>query len=204
MVLLYGINSDDVRLQNVEKWVHRLGTEIDPDPREWTKYYCHWRLSISRPVDFLAGLLVKRSISLSVAESCTGGAIADALTSVAGASSFFDGGVVTYTAHAKQVLLNIPGLLPPGCVAPQLSMQMAKGIRETLGSELGLGITGALGPSTPHPDIRVGEVYIAIVGLGTEEVAKFNFSGDRHTIKASAVAAGLNFILTYLARWNRA
>ena len=193
-----------------------LGTRITPHPQGvylnlsdkrltkelWDRYYPHWQLGVQDPGRFLALLLTDKKLTLALAESCTGGGIANALTNQPGASQYLQGGVVVYTPEAKTKLLGIPrDELPPGGVGPNLTLAMAASIGSVLKADLGLGITGALGPLSPAPDVSVGEVYIAVQGMGKSKVCKFNFCGDRQTIKTAAIDAAINFVLVCLARW---
>jgi len=141
-------------------------------------------------------------MTLALAESCTGGGIADALTDIPGASRMLVGGVVAYTPSAKSQLLGLKARdLPAGSVGAALTENMAVNIRSILGASLGLGITGALGPISPSEHVHLGEVYISVAGLGRSMVSKFKFSGDRQTIKVAAIDAAINYLLTYIARW---
>lgn len=150
----------------------------------------------------LVNELHKHKLSLCTAESCTGGGIADRITDVPGASQVFVGAVVAYTPEAKSILLNLPAEdIPPGAVGEKLTVAMAAQAKSLLGTDLALGVTGALGPASPAENIRVGQIFISIAGLGHQEVKQFNFAGDRQTIKEAAVNAGIDFLLAYIARW---
>ncbi len=150
----------------------------------------------------LVQLLAEHRLSLALAESCTGGSIAGLITDIPGASQVFAGGVVAYTPEAKTSLLGLVAAeLPPGCVGAELTKAMAVRVVSRLRTDLALAITGALGPTSPAESIQVGEVYISIVGLGQQEVKKFIFAGDRQTIKDAAVAASIDNLLAYIARW---
>lgn len=197
-----------------ENLVAKEGVRVSPHPqgvnlafterklvREyWQTYYPHWRLNFSNPPLALLQLMQKYNLTLALAESCTGGGIASRLTDFAGASRVLAGGVVVYTPLAKSRLLGLADL-PPGCVAASLTQRMAAKIRSALGADLGLGITGALGPQSPAEHIQVGEIYIGVHGLGQNLVRKFKFSGDRQTIKGVAIEAAFNILMAYVARW---
>lgn len=168
----------------------------------WKKSYAHWRLQFSNPPQALVKLLARRGFSLAVAESCTGGALANAITDIPGASRVFCGGMVVYTAKAKAALLGTAAdKLPPGCVDPLLTGRLATAIASQLKSDMGLGVTGVLGPALPGPAAELGTVYIAAFYRRRLAVHQFNFSGDRHTIKTLATAAGVNLALATMARW---
>lgn len=168
----------------------------------WRKSYAHWRLQFSNPPRALVNILTQRGCSLAVAESCTGGALASAITDVPGASRVFCGGMVVYTARAKAALLCSPaGKLPPGCVDPLLTGRLAIAAASRLNSDMGLGVTGVLGPAIPGPRVKLGTVYIAVFHRRRLAIHRFNFSGDRHTIKTLATEAGVNLALATMARW---
>lgn len=150
----------------------------------------------------LVETLINYHLSLGTAESCTGGGIADRITDIPGASRVFVGGVVVYTPEAKTILLNLPASeIPLGAVGEELTASMASRVSSLLGTDLALGITGALGPTSPGEHIKVGQVYISIAGLGHQEVNQFIFSGDRQTIKEAAVGTSIDLLLAYIARW---
>jgi|SRR5690554_1809078 len=145
--------------------------------------------------------LSHHGLTLAVAESCTGGGIANTLTDVAGASEVFMGGVVVYTPQAKIKLLRLQDRdLPIGCIGAELSQKMAVAIRTQLKSHLGLGITGALGPTSPAT-VQIGDVYIAVAAPTKQVVQKFHFPGDRQKVKAEAIAAACRLLLSCIERW---
>lgn len=156
----------------------------------------------SERAEKLVQLLACNGLSLALAESCTGGSIAGRITDIPGASRVLAGGVVAYTPEAKTVLLGLSASeLPRGCVGEELTKVMAARALSLLGTDLALAITGALGPDSPAESVQVGEVYISIAGLGRHEAEKFIFAGDRQTIKEAAVAASIDSLLAYIARW---
>lgn len=146
--------------------------------------------------------LAKRGFTLALAESCTGGAIADRITNIPGASKVLVGGSVVYTPEAKMILLGLDQKdIPPGSVSGELSKKMAMAIQSKLNTDFALAITGALGPETPDPTIAVGEVYIAVTDPGDIKLVEFKFTGDRQTIKEEAVCSALGILLETIARW---
>lgn len=208
MPVLFGLNQDDLSpVLGVEYHIHPQGVFLTfTDRRQisacWKTYYLFWKLGYTHPPQALVHILTVKKLTLAVAESCTGGGICNALTDIPGASKVLSGGAVAYTPSAKSTLLGIDREeLPPGCVDANLTLKMAENIKNLLGTDLALGITGALGPETPSDNICVGEVYLALAGLNHSVTAKFNFTGDRHTIKKAAIAAALNALLAYIARW---
>lgn len=115
-------------------------------------------------VGFVAGMLASRGETLSVAESCTGGALASVFTSMPGASEYFLGGVVSYSNDVKADALGVNrrDLDEYGAVSRQVAEQMAEGVRRMTGSTYGLATTGVAGPSGGTPEKPVGTVWLAV------------------------------------------
>lgn len=141
-------------------------------------------------------LLLSRSESVAVAESCTGGMLAARLTDVAGSSRYFMGGVVSYSNRAKQELLGVAsGVLElHGAVSSQVAKAMAEGVRERLDSTCGIGITGIAGPGGATRNKPVGLVYIALVWEDEVWIKRFVFPGDRSSIREQSVIAALDLL----------
>ncbi len=139
--------------------------------------------------------------TLAVAESCTGGGLADAVTDVAGSSDYFLGGVVAYANRVKEQLLGVdPAVLATqGAVSEPVAIQMAEGVRRGLGSDLGVGITGIVGPGGGSAEKPVGLVYIAVAGPRGHAVRRYLWAGDRIGNKRSSVQAALELLLERLA-----
>ena len=133
---------------------------------------------------------------LAVAESCTGGLLAARLTSVSGASHAFLGGVVAYHDSVKIEQLGVdPGLLDRvGAVSEEVARAMAAGIRDLLGSQVGVGITGVAGPDGGTAEKPVGQVWIAVDVEGRVAVHGGRFIGDRAEIRFRSTQTALNMI----------
>src|SRR5512133_3067968 len=112
----------------------------------------------------VVGRLVKHSLSLCTAESCTGGLVAGRITNVSGASGCFEGGFVTYSNAAKSRIIGVPeGLIEKyGAVSDETARAMAEGARKKLGTDMSVAVTGIAGPTGGTPDKPVGTVYIAV------------------------------------------
>lgn len=141
----------------------------------------------------VAQLLLDRKLTLSIAESCTGGLLGHRLTDVPGSSGFFRGGVVAYSYEAKRTLLNVDydTLVACGAVSADIAVQMALGARDLFHSDYALSITGIAGPGGGMPGKPVGLVYI---GLAAKEGAiwrKYVWNGDRSANKQQSVDAAL-------------
>lgn len=140
--------------------------------------------------------LMKRKLTLSVAESCTGGLLAGALTDVSGISSVLDTGFVTYSNDAKQSLLGVSAqtLESFGAVSKETALEMIQGLKTRIGSDVAISITGIAGPTGGSDEKPVGLVYIGIAFGDSYEAHKFNFPGDRNRIRAYSVLNALNLI----------
>jgi nicotinamide-nucleotide amidase len=140
--------------------------------------------------------LVMKQKTLAVAESCTGGLLAERLTRVPGSSNFFLGGVVCYSNQLKTSLAGVPAemIAADGAVSKPVAQALAEGIRRRAGSSLGVGITGVAGPTGGTPEKPVGLVFIALADDRSTEVRRFQFPGDRDRVRQWASIAGLEMI----------
>lgn len=135
-------------------------------------------------------------VTISLAESCTGGLIAAALTSVPGASSVLLGSVVTYADEMKRGLLGVgeDTLRDHGAVSEQTACEMASGVRELTGADVTLAVTGIAGPAGGSSAKPVGTVWFAVAS-GTDVIPeRHRFSGDRDIVRARATATGLDLL----------
>jgi nicotinamide-nucleotide amidase len=140
--------------------------------------------------------LQMRSTTLAVAESCTGGLVAERLTSVSGSSRYFVGGVVAYSNDLKMQFADVPQDLLDvyGAVSEQVARALAEGIRERCGTTLGLGVTGVAGPTGGSAEKPVGLVFHALASDSGTEVVKRNFPGDRARIRWFASQQALDMV----------
>lgn len=145
-------------------------------------------------------MLVERGLKLALAESCTGGMVANRITNVPGSSEAFLAGVVAYSNKAKTDFLDVPGGLIEvyGAVSPKVAEAMAAGIAARTGADVAVGITGIAGPGGGTPEKPVGLVYIALKTPGEITVTKSIFGASRLDIKLRASQTALNVIRTYL------
>ena len=141
--------------------------------------------------------LLDRGLTLSLAESCTGGMVAKRITDISGASGCFAYGCVTYSNQAKQRLLGVSAetLEAYGAVSQQTALEMARGVRNLSGSDIGVGITGVAGPN-PSEGKEVGLVYVAISHAGGERVMEIprRHSPDRERVRHSAASHALDLV----------
>lgn len=129
--------------------------------------------------------LQMRNATICVAESCTGGLVAERLTNVSGSSRYFVGGAVVYSNDMKTLLADVPPLMieEHGAVSRQVAVALAENFRETSNATIGVGITGVAGPTGGSEEKPVGLVYIAVADeLGTDVVER-RFPGDRERIR---------------------
>jgi nicotinamide-nucleotide amidase len=140
--------------------------------------------------------LQMRNSTLAVAESCTGGLVAERLTSVSGSSRYFIGGAVVYSNELKVQLADVPqDLLDDfGAVSEQVAKALAEGIRKRCGTTLGLGITGVAGPTGGTAEKPVGLVFHALASESGAEIIKRNFPGDRARIRWFASQQALDLV----------
>lgn len=154
--------------------------------------------------DAVARLLLKRNMTLAAAESCTGGLLAHTLTNVAGSSAYFLQGLVTYSNLSKTELLGVKASIVRsfGAVSEEVARTMAENMRRRASSDLAIGITGIAGPTGGTEEKPVGLVYIALAAPDGVSCRRFNFFGNRETIKERAVMAALNTLRLYLLQYN--
>ncbi len=140
--------------------------------------------------------LQMRDATLAVAESCTGGLVAERLTSVSGSSRYFIGGAVVYSNELKTQLADVPADLIDvyGAVSEQVARALAEGIRKKCGTTLGLGVTGVAGPTGGTAEKPVGLVFHALASENGTEVAKKTFPGDRARIRWFASQQALDMV----------
>ncbi|MGE5894419.1 MAG: CinA family protein [bacterium] len=143
----------------------------------------------------LSDLFRERRLTLSVAESCTGGLIADMITDVPGASDSFDSAMVTYSAPSKMQLIGVHKvtIVKNGVVSEETARQMAEGIRRIRKTDFSLSSTGNLGP-TALEGKDIGSVFFAVASREGTISKGMQFSGDRRSIKEQAAREALMFL----------
>ena len=134
-------------------------------------------------------------LTLAVAESCTGGMLGERLTSIPGSSDVFLGGVIAYHNEVKRSLLGVrsEALERSGAVSEEVAVQMASGVRESLGADVGVSVTGIAGPGGGTPEKPVGLVWIA-VHASEVKARRFHVGGDRAEIRQRAAQAALEMV----------
>jgi len=146
--------------------------------------------------EVLGRLLRERGLTIAVAESCTGGLIADKITNVSGSSDYFERGVVTYSNRSKVELLGVSEELikTHGAVSREVAEAMAGGIRRVARTDIGLSTTGIAGPTGGTTDKPVGLVWIGYSDADTTLALKFNFGDNRLRTKERAAQAALELV----------
>jgi nicotinamide-nucleotide amidase len=145
-------------------------------------------------------VLKENRATIAVAESCTGGMLAERLTTLPGSSSYFRGGVVCYSNDLKTSLAGVPPELieSKGAVSPEAALALAEGIRKRAGATLGIGITGIAGPGGGSPEKPVGLVHLGLADERGPREWAFRFpGGDRDRIRQQATQAALDAVRRY-------
>jgi nicotinamide-nucleotide amidase len=146
--------------------------------------------------EVVARILTMNSATISAAESCTGGLLAQRLTSIAGSSSYFLGGVVCYSNELKTAWADVPPeiIKTKGAVSSEVAIALADGIRRRTSSTLGVGITGIAGPGGGSEEKPVGTVHVAISHAGGVKERGVRFPGDREAIRWHAAQLALDMV----------
>ena len=146
-------------------------------------------------------LLSKNGLSITAAESCTGGLVCGKIVNVAGASEVFRGGYITYSNKQKRNVIGVKKstLEKYGAVSEQVAAEMAKGVLEVSKADVAISTTGIAGPGGGTPEKPVGLVYIGCAVKNKVYVEKFNFSGSRNKVRESTVVAALSMVRKYVS-----
>lgn len=144
----------------------------------------------------VGNLLVKKSLTLAAAESCTGGLLSHRITNVPGSSRYFLGGLTTYSNESKIKELSVreETLKKFGAVSGETAKEMAEGARHAFRADIGIGITGIAGPDGVSPEKPVGLVFGSISTKEKTELRHFMLYGEREQIKERAVTAMLEWL----------
>ena len=149
--------------------------------------------------EVVARVLTENRATIAVAESCTGGLLAERLTNIPGSSIYFLGGVVCYSNELKSALVDVPAELieSKGAVSPDVALALADGIRKRTGATIGVGVTGIAGPGGGTPEKPVGLVHIGIADERGPRERRFQFPGDRERIRMHASQTALDSVRRY-------
>ena len=152
--------------------------------------------------ELVLDLCRSRGLTLATAESCTGGLVAARLTAVPDSSEVFRGSVVAYADDVKERELGVTAelLAAHGAVSAEVAAAMAAGVRQRLGTDIGVSVTGVAGPGGGTPEKPVGLVYLHASGPEGELAAEFSVPADRETIRVRATVAALHLLRRLLAQ----
>jgi len=150
--------------------------------------------------EVIAKIMIDRGLKLAVAESCTGGLISSRITNVPGSSQFFERGVITYSNASKVELLHVQedAIQKYGAVSLEVCRQMAEGIKAISGIDIGISVTGILGPTGATPTKPIGLVYIGLCDDKLCTAKEFHFGDNRLMNKDRASQAALEMLRRHL------
>ena len=187
LTLLCANPTEDAAQTRVDELASKMEEALD----DWL--YSSQGDSLEQIVLYYLGL---RQATLAVAESCTGGLIAERITSVPGSSRSFLGGAVVYSNQLKISFANVPPDLisQHGAVSEEVAKALASGIRQRTGATIGLGITGVAGPTGGTESKPVGRVYIGVSDAQKTDVLEHTFRGSRTRIREWASTQALDLI----------
>jgi len=145
-------------------------------------------------------MLRERRLTISLAESCTGGLIGNLLTNVSGSSNYFQEGLVVYSNQSKVDRLNVPPqtIERYGAVSDQTVREMAKGVKKSLNSDIGLAVTGIAGPDGGSEEKPVGTVFIGMAANNEIFSKRYLFWGTREQVKINTATMALDWVRRYL------
>jgi len=150
----------------------------------------------------LSELLKNQHLTLAVAESCTGGLLGGCVTSVAGSSSYFRGGVIAYDNGVKHDILGVPAdaLERCGAVSAPVAEAMAAGAAKLFGCACAMSVSGIAGPDGGTAEKPVGLVFVGVFCRGGTLSRKFVFGGDRDAVRSQSVAAAVDLLIETLEK----
>jgi nicotinamide-nucleotide amidase len=182
------------KAKSVDEAEHRI-RDIESKLRSKAEKYIY--ASGERELEEVIGLLLKeRKFTLAVAESCTGGMIADRITNISGSSEYFEQGMTTYSNKSKIYELGVPSdfIKHYGAVSRQVAEAMAFGIRTKSNADIGISTTGIAGPTGGSAEKPVGLVWIGYSDKDETFAVQFNFGEERRIIKERAAQAALELV----------
>jgi nicotinamide-nucleotide amidase len=187
LMLICGKPAQEAAQQRVDELAGRLEEALG----DWM--YSSDGESLEQIVLYYLGL---RQVTLAVAESCTGGMVAQRITSVPGSSRSFIGGAVVYSDELKIAMAGVPADLieKHGAVSEEVAQALAEGIRQRTGATVGVGVTGIAGPAGGTEKKPVGLVYVAVSDAQKTEVVSRTFHGDRQRVREYTSQLALDMV----------
>lgn len=151
----------------------------------------------------LHAVLLERGLTIGTAESLTGGALGDLLSGTPGASGTYVGGVISYATEVKRRLLGVSEATVNGygVVSAQCAQEMARGVRDLLGADLGVSTTGVAGP-TEQEGKPVGLVFVGVAGPDGVRAHELRLTGDRAAIRAQTSQQAIRLLLERIGAWT--
>lgn len=148
------------------------------------------------PAETLGRILGQQGLTVALAESCTGGLMGKLLTDVPGSSGYFLGGVLCYSNESKMKLLGVdPALLAQhGAVSEPVAARLAEGVRDLLGADIGIAVTGVAGPGGGSDEKPVGTVFVGLALAGRVQVRRLNMPGDRDAVRLRTCQVTLDWL----------
>lgn len=186
------------RAQNKKEFEQKIAPVFNEIKKRTTSYF--FTQDDVTITEVVAQLLLEKNLTLSTAESCTGGMLAESLTTVPGSSAYYLGSIVSYANSVKTQLLGVSQdlLEKHGAVSREVGLAMAQRIKVLTGSDLGIGITGIAGPEGGTSEKPVGLVYIALATPDNTICHECHFMGDRAIIRRRSVLRAYYLIWKYL------
>jgi PncC family amidohydrolase len=150
----------------------------------------------------ISAILIEKNLRLSIAESCTGGFISNAVTNIPGSSKFFDSGIISYSENSKKSVLGVKAsvLRKYGVISEETAIAMAESVKRITCSDVSLSTTGIAGPDSIEGK-QVGLICMAVSTSDLTESKKIRFTGSRETIKKQASLEALKFLHQVLRVW---
>lgn len=154
---------------------------------------------------YLGEQMSELGLTLSVAESFTGGMIAHVITNAPGSSRYFQGGVIAYANEVKMEILGVAEqtLIDHGAVSRETVLEMARGVRIALGTDVGISSSGIAGPDGGSPEKPVGLAWIGLSAAERDYAEQFLFEGHRLQIKELAVKTAIDRLIDFLPQLSR-
>jgi nicotinamide-nucleotide amidase len=191
-----------VKAKSVDEAEH-IVRDVESKLRSKAEKYIY--ASGDRELEEVIGTLLKeRKLTLAIAESCTGGLIADRTTNISGSSEYFERGMITYSNKSKIQELGVPSdfIKQYGAVSRQVAEAMAFGIRTKSNTDIGISTTGIAGPSGGSAEKPVGLVWIGYSDKDETFALQFNFGGERRILKERAAQAALELVRRRILKIN--
>ena len=153
----------------------------------------------------LGQLLSDSGLTISVAESFTGGMIGHVITNAPGSSRYFEGGVIAYANEVKMEILGVSEqtLIDHGAVSRETVLEMARGVRAALNTDIGISSSGIAGPEGGSAQKPVGMAWIGLSASNTEYAEQFLFQGDRLQIKEQGVQTAIQRVIDFLVKMSQ-